>query len=179
MWSIEASLFFYIVPDDKDYAQPTVMADHDWLHFELRYNYEALDTGSIWLGCNFEGGEALEWAITPMIAGVVGDTMGFAVGFEGSLHWWKLELYVESEYVIDADDASGNFFYNWSELTLSPVEWFRFGLVTQRTRFSGGGNDPQLGVLAGCTVGAVDLNAYVLNLEEDKPTVAFSVGLSF
>ena len=53
--------------------QPTFTADRDWLHLEARYNYEALDTGSAWVGYNFSGGETLAWEFTPMIGGVFGD----------------------------------------------------------------------------------------------------------
>jgi NADH dehydrogenase FAD-containing subunit len=35
--------------------------------------------------------------------------------------------------VFDTDDSSESFFYTWSELTLAPVEWFRFGLGTIAT----------------------------------------------
>ena len=52
-WSFSASAYTYLVPDIRDYVQPTIAADHDWLHLEARYNYEALDTDSAWLGYNF------------------------------------------------------------------------------------------------------------------------------
>jgi hypothetical protein len=82
-------------------------ADRDWLHLEGRYNYEALDTGSAWVGYNFSGGDMLAWEITPMLGGVFGDTTGVAPGYKGSLGWWKLELYSEGEYVYDTgSDAS-------------------------------------------------------------------------
>ena len=55
-----------------------------------------------------------------MLGGVFGNTTGVAPGYKGSLSWWKLELYSEGEYVIDAGARSGNFFYNWSELTSRP-----------------------------------------------------------
>ena len=48
--------------------------------------------------------------------------------------WWKLELYSEGEYVVDTGNSDNNFFYNWSELTISPLDWFKVGMVTQRTR---------------------------------------------
>ena len=67
-WSFAASVYTYHVPDDTDYAQPTLTADHGWLHLEARYNYEALDTGSAWIGYNFSGGETLAWEFTPMLA---------------------------------------------------------------------------------------------------------------
>ena len=69
-----------------------------------------------------------------MLAGVFGDITGIAPGYKGSLSWSKLELYSEGENVFDTRSTSDSFFCNWSELTLAPAEWFRFGLVTQRTR---------------------------------------------
>jgi len=178
-WTFSASVYTYIVPDDSDYAQPTITADRDWLHLEARYNYEALETGSVWVGYNFSGGEALAWELTPMLGGVFGDTTGVAPGYKGSLSWWRLELYSEGEYVFDTGDSSGNFFYNWSELTLSPVDWFRFGLVTQRTKVYASDRDVQRGLLLGFTFKKVDLATYVFNPDESDPTVVVAVGFSF
>jgi hypothetical protein len=178
-WSFSASVYTYIVPDDRDYAQPTVTVDRGWLHLEARYNYEDLETGSAWVGYNFAGGEKLTWEFTPMLGGVFGDTTGIAPGYKGSLSWWKLELSSEGEYVFDTRDSSGSFFYNWSELTLAPVEWFRFGLVTQRTRTYETDRDIQRGVLAGFSCKKVDLTTYVFNPDESRPTVVVAVGVSF
>lgn len=178
-WSFSAAAYTYIVPDGREYVQPTVSADRGWLHLEARYNYEDLETGSAWLGYNFSGGGKLAWEFTPMLGGVFGDTTGIAPGYKGSLSWWKLELYSEGEYLIDPGDASGNFFYNWSELTLAPVEWFRFGLVTQRTRAYEAEREIQRGLLVGFSCRNLDLAAYVLNADESKPTVVVAVGVSF
>ena len=178
-WSFAASVYTYQVPDDTDYAQPTLTADHGWLHLEARYNYEALDTGSAWVGYNFSGGETLAWEFTPMLGGVFGDTTGIAPGYKGSLSWSKLELYSEGENVFDTRSTSDSFFYNWSELTLAPAEWFRFGLVTQRTRVYKTDRDLQRGVLAGFSFKKVSLSGYVLNPDENKPTLVVSFGLTF
>lgn len=178
-WSFSASVYTYIVPDDDDYAQPTVTADRDWLHLEARYNYEALKTGSLWFGYNFSGGEELAWEVTPMLGGVFGDSTGVAPGYKGSVSWGKLELYSEGEYFFDTGDLSESFFYNWSELTLAPLDWFRFGLVTQRTRVYGTDRDIQRGLLAGFSYKLIDLTTYVLNPDESTPTVVVAVTLSF
>ena len=178
-WSFSASAYTYVVPDDRDYVQPTFTADRGGLHLEARYNYEALDTGSAWVGYNFSGGERLPWEFTPMLGGVFGDTNGIAPGYKGSLGWRKLEFYSEGEFVFDAGDSSDSFFYNWSELTLAPVESFRFGMVTQRTRVYQTDRDIQRGVLAGFSVKGLSLTGYVLNPDEDKPVVVLAVGLTF
>ncbi len=179
VWSFSASLYTYLVPEDRDYVQPTISVDRNWLHLEGRYNYEALETGSTWVGHNFSGGKTLEWEFTPMLGGVFGEYTGLAPGYKGALSWWKLNLYSEGEYVVDIGDSSQSFFYNWSELTLAPVEWFRFGMVTQRTRAYHTERDIHRGPLAGFSFKPVDLAAYAFDLGDSRPTLVFSAGLSF
>ena len=178
-WAFSASVYGYLVSDDQSYAQPTLTADHDWLHLEARYNYEALKTGSTWIGYNFSGGKKLEWEFTPMLGGVFGDLTGVAPGYKGAVRWWKLELSSEGEYFVDPGDSSGNFFYNWSELTLSPVDWLRFGLVTQRTHAYQTDREIQRGLLAGFSVKRLNFTTYVFNPDESKPTVVLALGFSF
>ena len=178
-WSFSVSVYSYIVPNDANYAQPTVTADYGWLHLEARYNYEALKTGSARVGYNFSGGDKLTWEFTPMLGGVFGDTVGIAPGYNGSLSWRKLEVYSEGEYVLDTGDSSGSFFYNWSELAVVPRDWFRVGLVTQRTRAYETDRDIQRGLLVGFTYKKATLTTYVFNPDESKPTVVIAAGLSF
>ena len=177
-WSFSVSAYTYLVPDSREYVQPTFTADHDWLHLEARYNYEALDTGSTWVGYNFRGGEKLAWEFTPMVGGVFGETTGVAPGYKGTLSWWKLELSTEGEYVFDTDDSSESFFYTWSELSLSPVEWFRFGAVIQRTKLYKTDFDVQRGFFVGFSFKRVDFTTYVFN-PDDRPMFVFAVGWTF
>jgi len=178
-WSFSASVSGNLVPGDRDYAQPTLTADRDWLHLEARWNYEALDTGSAWIGYNFSAGDKLTLDFTPMLGGVFGDTTGIAPGYEFTLGWWKLELYSEGEYVFDTGDSSDNFFYTWSELSLAPVDWFRFGLVAQRTKLYETDFDIQRGFLVGFTYKQVDFTTYVFNPDASQPTIVLGLGIEF
>lgn len=174
-WTFSASAFYYFVPDDRDFLMPIVTADRGRLHLEARYNYEDLDTGSAWIGCILGGGDELAWAFTPMLGGVFGNTAGIAPGYNGSLGWRKFEVYSEGEYVIDADDSSGSFFYNWSEWTYAPADAFWFGLVIQRTRAYETDRDVQRGLVAGYARDALALAAYLFNPDEDEPVVALAL----
>jgi hypothetical protein len=178
-WSFSASASTYIVPDFREYVQPTFIADRGWLHLESRYNYENLETGSVWAGYNFSGGKKLEWEFTPMLGGVFGQTTGIAPGYKFSLTYWKLEFSSEGEWVFDLGNSEGSFFYNWSELSVSPVDWFRFGLVGQRTRAYRTDVDIQRGLLVGFTYKKMDFTTYVFNLDQGKTTWVFAVGVSF
>jgi hypothetical protein len=178
-WSFSTSVSTYFVPDFQEYVQPTFTADRAWLHLETRFNYENLDTGSIWLGYNFGGGEKLAWEFTPMLGGVFGETTGVAPGYKLSLSYWKLEFSSEGEFVFDTRDDEGSFLYFWSELSIAPVDWFRFGVVGQRTRAYQTDVDIQRGLLVGVSYKDVDVTTYVFNLDRGKPTWVFAVSLSF
>ena len=178
-WSFSASAYTYLVPDAGNYVQPTFTADRGWLHLEARHNYEALDSGSAWVGYNFSGGEKLEWEFTPMLGGVFGDTTGIAPGYKGSLSWWKLELYSEGEYLFDTNHHDDSFFYSWNELTYAPFEWLQAGLVSQRTRAYRTPLDVQRGILVRGFAKNWTLGLYVFNFGWTDPTFVFSLGLDF
>jgi hypothetical protein len=181
-WEFSASAYTYFVPDTEDsndYVQPTLTADRGWLHLEARYNYEAIGSGSAWLGFNFAGGRTVEWSVTPMIGGVFGDTDGVAPGYKGSLGWRKLEVYSEGEWVFDVEDLASSFFYNWSELTYAPVESFWFGVVTQRTRAYQSDREIQRGLLVGFSYKRLEVVGHVFNPDDSKPIVVLSARLTF
>ena len=146
-------------------------------HLEARYNYEGLHTGSAWVGYNFNGGKKLTWEITPILGGVFGDTEGIAPGFKGSLNWWKLE------FTARANASSIRRFFRqfpkWSEFSLAPAGWWRFGMVTQRTRVYKSDRTVQRGVLAGVSLKRVALTAYFFNPDTDKPSFVFAVVVPF
>jgi hypothetical protein len=178
-WSFSASAYTYFVPDDREYVQPTLTADRGWLHLEARYNYEALDTTSLWIGYNLSGGDKLAWEVTPMLGGAFGDADGVLPGYKGSLSWWKLELYSEGEWFIDVHDASDSFYYSWSELSLYPVDWLRFGLVAQRTRLYDTDREVARGLLAGVSLNHFDVTGYVFDPDDSKPVYVLAVAVNF
>ena len=53
------------------------------------------------------------------------------------------------ESVFDTKDHNGSFFYTGPELTHSPREWFRAGLVAQKTKAYHTSLDVQRGFLVG------------------------------
>jgi hypothetical protein len=177
-WGVSFSAYTYIVPNGEDYVQPTVTADLGRIHLEARYNYEDLDTGSVWAGYRLGGGRALEWELIPMLGAVFGEITGVAPGYRGSLSWWWLELYSEGEYVVDVDNSSDSFFYMWTELTVSPLGWFRAGLVTQRTQVYQTDFDVQRGFLLGFSVWKLDVTGHVFNPEDD-PVWVVSAAFGF
>ena len=167
-----------VMPGDQVYLQPTLAMDINWFHLEARYNYEALDTASAWIGYNFSFEEKLSVAFTPMMGAVFGETKGFAPGYEISAKWWKLEFYKEGEFLIDSVAKSGNFYYSWAEFRLALAEWARVGMVAQRTKLYQIEFDTQRGLMAGFSFRNLDLNAYLFNPDKD-PFLVFAVRIAF
>jgi len=176
-WS--ASAYTYLVPDDADYVLPILTGDRGALHLEGRYNYEALDAASTWIGYNLSTGRDVTLDFTPMVGGVFGSTTGIALGYEGTLGWKKLELYSEGEYLFDVEDPAGNFFYNWSQLSYAPADWVFFGVVTQRTRVYDTDRDLNRGPFLGFAYKAVSLTTFVINPDDAAATVIVAVEVGF
>jgi hypothetical protein len=141
---------------------------------EARYNYEALKTDSVWLGYNFSTGKKLELQVTPMLGGVFGDISGIAPGYAISLHYKMVELSTQAEYFFDAGNRSNDFFYSWSELSASPADWFRMGVVVERTQASGN-SDVRRGPLVGFKYKNIDLTTYWLKPGSGEATFVFAV----
>jgi len=91
----------------------------------------------------------------------------------------KARALQRGEYVFDTTDTSASFFYNWSELTYSPLEWFRFGLVTQRTRNYASDREIQRGLLAGFSYKALYVAGYVFNPDDEGRTIIVGVTLVY
>jgi hypothetical protein len=178
VWDFSFSAYGYFYPDGSAYLQPTAAVDHGWLHLEGRYNDEALQTASLWLGWNFAWGEKLTFTMTPMVGAVFGKLNGVAPGLEWALAWGPLELYSDSEVVIDFADVEQSYFYAWSELSIRPLEWLRAGLALQRTRVHAEPRAVSWGPVIGFSVWKVEVDTYWFNPgQTDAQYWAVSVGL--
>ena len=168
----------YIIPDQQSYVNPNFTADRGWLHLEARYNSEDFRSGSAWIGYNFAAGKNLVLNMTPMIGGVFGRTNGVAPGCEAALTYKKLQASISNEYVF-ATDKSRSFYYNWPQVTYSPVDWLQLGFVAQRTKTYHTSLDTQLGFLVGFSHKNTEVTSYVFDLGRTDPTVVLELGFSF
>jgi hypothetical protein len=177
-WTFDPELNFYFIPDDF-FVIPIFSADKNKLHLEARYNYEDMETFSLWGGYNFSGGKSFTYIITPMAGGVFGRTNGVTAGGEITLSYKRLELYTETEYLFDLDSEENNFFYNWTDLVFSPNEKFWFGISAQRTQLYETDLDLQRGLLLGFAVRKLDVTAYWYNIANDDAFVVISLSMGF
>ncbi|BDG01940.1 hypothetical protein [Anaeromyxobacter oryzae] len=178
-WAVSASAYYFIVPHERDYVNPNVTADRGRLHLEARYNYEAIEAGSLWVGAKLAAGEELALELTPMLGGVFGSVSGIAPGWLLSITYRDLSLSSQGEYLVATTGAEESFLYTWSELDWSPTEWLRAGLAIQRTKAYQTSLDLQRGFLVGLSYRNVELAGYVFNLGWTDPTVVLAVVAAF
>jgi hypothetical protein len=178
-WSVSASTYTYILRHDRDYVNANVVMDRDRLRIEGRFDYEDLDTGSVWAGYNIDGGKDLVFQVTPMIGAVFGHLNGVAPGYEISLAYKGLLLAGQGEYVFDIPDRTDDFFYAWTELSYAPVRWLRFGGAIQHTQAYDTALDVQRGPLVGFSYGRFDFTVYVFNPDKADPPVVLGIAASF
>jgi hypothetical protein len=179
-WAYSATGYYYSPPDESDFLLVIATADRESLHLETRYNYEALDTGSLFAGWKFSGGDTLTYELTPMFGAVFGATQGIAPGFEASLAYGITDFYIEAEYLYDFEAHEDSYTYAWSELGFSPLKWLRFGLIGQRTRVYNSDRDIQRGGFAQLMLGKATLGFYVFNPDDSADRLAIlSLGAEF
>ena len=177
-WEHAPAVNLYILSDDF-YLVPVYKVNKNWLHLEARYNYEDRNTFSAWFGYNFSGGNKFRYTITPMAGGLLGNTNGIAPGLELNFEFFRFTLYSESEFVFDLQTSEGDFFYNWTEFSWSPLDWLWFGLSLQRTRIYQTDLYLQPGLLLGGGYRWFALTGYVFNLGLDDTygIITFSVSI--
>jgi hypothetical protein len=171
--------YYYAMRDEPDFGVGVATLDYKRWHFEARYNYEAENAGSAFVGYKFKGGDAVTFEVTPIVGALFGSARGVVPGVEASVAWGPFDAYVEAEYVDDRRQPGTSYYYAWSELAWTPVEWLRVGLVGQRTNTVDTGREFQRGLFAQATVQRFTFGVYFFNPDSAARYVIGSVGASF
>lgn len=170
-WEFAGTLLYSDPPGSQDRVTPILYADRGPLHFELRYNYEDLDTAALFSGWTFAVADEPErefaFDVIPMLGVVVGETDGIAPGLELDLSWQRVAWYAEMEYLFDADDHDDDFFYAWSTLTYGVTDWLNAGVVTERSKLVDTDYSVQRGLALELTHENLGLSLYAYNLGSD------------
>ena len=178
-WTGGASLLQYLIPDEPDFMIVRGTASHGAMRVEGRWNWEELNTGSLFAGRTFAGGDRLELEFTPSLGLVAGELDGVAAAAEFSAVLGPVDFYLEGEYVVDVQTSENDFLYSWSELGVTPIAPLRLGLAAQRLRVYQTPLELERGAFLGFTSGRFTLAGYVFNPATDFQYVVVSLDLEF
>ena len=171
--------YSYLLQEQPNYGMAVGSVKYGSLHLEARYNYEARASASAFVGWTFAGGKEVTWEVTPIIGSLFGRSRGLVPGVEASVGYKSFDVYIEAEYVFDRQQSSDNYFYAWSELGWTPVEWLRVGIVGQRTRVVDNDRDLQRGVLLQVFAGKATISAYAFNPDSSNRYMTVALGFDF
>jgi hypothetical protein len=144
---------------------------------EARYNYEDIETFSLYLGKSFSGEKNLGYTLTPIVGASIGRFRGVSMGLNMDVEYGKFFFSAQSQYSLATDKGKGSddFFYSWSEAGFQPVEWFYAGASFQQTYMA---NEKLLdpGALIGFSFGRYSIPLYGFNLLNEQRY--FIIGLT-
>lgn len=161
-WDISAVTLFIFTPDNS-FILPVGYVNYKRWHFEPRYNYEDMETFSMFAGYNITGGNTFKYLLTPMLGGVVGRTDGLAPGFEADLGYGHFGFYTEMEYLFDFNVSADSYYYVWSHLRYGITRWMAAGIAGGRNRVYQNDVDIQRGVSLGFTIQKFSITGYYYN----------------
>lgn len=178
-WSASAAGYYYFIQNEKTYPTLIGTADINALHIEARYNYEDINTASLFGGWTWEKNGKLSLSFTPIIGFSVGNTMGFLPGLECSASYSKLNFYSENEYMLDFTGKENYFFYSWTQLSANILKNMQVGVLAESLRFYRTKFDVQRGVYAELSVGNFTFDLYYFNAFTDYDFAMLSLTFEF
>ena len=101
---------------------------------EGRYNYEDLNTVSVYLGRTFSNEAKVSYSISPIVGAVIGQFNGGSVGANISLGYKDFFLYSQPQYTFAAENSINNYIYSWTDISYSPLNWLSLGVSLQHTK---------------------------------------------
>ena len=109
-----------------------ITSSKNW-YGEARYNFDELNTFSLYAGKRFSKAGILSWEATPMIGALMGQMKGGSVGMNGGIELEKIFFSTQSQYTFSLENSTDKFFYTWSELGYAATSWLYAGLALQQT----------------------------------------------
>lgn len=139
------------------------------IYTEMRYNYEELNTASVYIGKSFSKDGSISYVVTPMLGIVFGKFNGGSLAMNLELEHKKIFASMQTQYTISKDAVGNNFFFTWAEVGYEPVKWFFTGVSTQLTKMYNKNIAPEYGILAGFKIKKITIPIYVFNaLSKDQ-----------
>ena len=162
---------YYYTRTQGSEAMMTPMANftsaNNW-YGEARYNFDELNTFSLYAGKKFSGAGLLSWEATPLIGGLMGQMTGGSVGMNFGADYRKLFFASQSQYSFSIENSTDKFFYNWSELGYNATSWLYAGIAVQQTNIYKTIGKLEPGCMVGFSIKNWTIPMYAFNASGDE-----------
>ena len=103
------------------------------LYTEGRYNYDDVNTFSLYAGKTISGGNKIEYTVIPMLGFSVGDFQSIAAATKMEFSYRKLFMSAEIQYNHALRNEETSFFFTWPEIGIDISDYFFTGMAAQYT----------------------------------------------
>lgn len=108
------------------------VSPNNW-RFEGRYNYEALNSFSLYAGKQFTFGKIVESTVTPLAGVVTGEFRGGSLALNTLFEYQELFFSSQAQYTFSTDQVYESFAFNWCEFGYNFFDWAYLGISAQYT----------------------------------------------
>ncbi|MEO8711163.1 MAG: hypothetical protein ABI405_03515 [Parafilimonas sp.] len=178
-WSGSLAGYYYFIPGEEMYPTLISCADFKSLHLEARYNYEDINTASVFAGWTFGKDSKLSYSVTPMAGIAVGNSNGVLPGLECSATYSAINFYTENEYMFDFTGKENYFFYSWTQLSANTFKNMQAGVLAESLRWFKTKFNVQRGIYAEYSPGNFTFDIYGFNLFTSSDFFMASVTYQF
>jgi hypothetical protein len=172
--------YYYVQKSEPLILVPIVHVEtsRNW-YVEARYNYEELQSGSIYVGKKFSKDfGSFYTSVTPVIGGIAGKFMGGSTGMNLQMEFGNFFFFSQSQFTFTPKSRGNNFIFSWSELAIEPVSWVFFGASVQYTNdLRSGKKMVEEGVVVGFNFRKWTFPFYGFNLGDEHPYFILGVNL--
>lgn len=127
---------------------------------EARYNYEDVNTASLYAGRSFDGGNKIQYTITPMAGLVFGKYNGVSIATNTEADYKGFNFCSQLQYTINTKNKQEIFFYNWAEVSHRFLKKMYGGISIQQTMMYKSSMTTETGLLLGFNSGKITVPLY-------------------
>ena len=154
--------------------------DRKWLHTEIGFCEEDVNTFSAKVGYNFSGGGKLQFQVTPLIGFMIGKSYGLLPGVSLSLDYGKFAFTGSSSIIAYSSSKKEERYISGSyELDYSVTDFLYAGVCVTRTKLYQTNHTLDPGFGAGLNLIGITISAYVYDLFLGSPFYTASLSCSF
>lgn len=135
---------------------------------EARYNFDQMNTFSLYAGKRFSGGNSVSWQATPLIGGLMGQMTGGSLGMHFGMDYRNIFFSSQSQYSFSLENRTDKYFFNWSEIGLEATRWLYAGLAVQQTNVYQTQGKLEPGCMIGFSIKNWTIPVYAFNTTDDE-----------
>jgi len=148
-------------------------------YFELRYNYEDINTISWYADRSFTSDKKISYEILPMAGVSFGNTLGISLGLKMLLEYKNLSFESEGQFTCNLSERDNSFLYNRSAFSYWFTDYSGIGAAHQLYSAYGDQMLHKIGPIISLSYKSFDFQFAVLDFSKNEMMFYLGLGYQF